>query len=128
MPTTIQITTREAAAAHGVSLRTAQRWARDGKLNAAKNEAGRWIITVPADVTDYKPTAIDKARELIEQRGILPTRRPGIYTAVSSDGSITYLVHRAACTCPAGLKGRYRCYHRAAVAIVQAAAPLHRAA
>ncbi|MER7131234.1 helix-turn-helix domain-containing protein [Streptosporangium saharense] len=125
---TIQVTTREAAAAHGVSLRTAQRWAAQGKLNAVKDTSGRWIITLTADVTDFKPAAIDKARELIEQGGILPTRRPGIYTAVSSDGTTTYLVHRSACSCPAGARGRFRCYHRAAVAILQAASPARRAA
>jgi len=119
--TTIQVTTREAAAAHRVSLRTIQRWAASGKLNAAKNAAGRWVISLTADVTDFKPAAIDKARELIESGGILPTSRPGIYTAVSSDGAVTYLVHRCGCSCPAGARGKHLCYHRAAVALVQAA-------
>jgi hypothetical protein len=120
------ITTREVAAAHHVTLRTAQRWAQTGKLNAVK-VAGRWVITVPADLTDYKPFQIDRARELIEQGGILPTSRPGIWTAVSSDGTTTYLVHAATCTCPAGQKGR-ACYHRAAVAILNAAKSAQRAA
>jgi hypothetical protein len=123
----IQVTTREAAAAHRVSLRTAQRWAKTGKLNAAKNEAGRWVITLTADVTSFKPFQIDKAREAIEQTAILPTKRPGIYTAVSSDGSTTYLVAAEGCTCPAGQKQR-ACWHRAAVTILSAAAPVRRAA
>ncbi|MEU9887961.1 helix-turn-helix domain-containing protein [Sphaerisporangium sp. NPDC051011] len=117
----INITTREAAAALGVSLRTAQRWAQRGKLTAVK-AGGRWSITLATDLRDWKAAQVDKARELIEQGGILPSRRrPGIYTAVSSDGSATYLVHEAACTCPAGMKQR-ACYHRAAVAILSAAA------
>jgi hypothetical protein len=113
------ITTREVASAHHVTLRTAQRWAANGKLDAVK-VAGRWVITVPADLTDFKPFQVDKAREVIEQGGILPTSRPGIWTAVSSDGTTTYLVHEASCTCPAGQKSR-ACYHRAAVAILSAA-------
>jgi hypothetical protein len=113
------ITTREVAAAHHVTLRTAQRWAQTGRLDAVK-VAGRWVITVPADLADFKPFQVDKAREVIEQGGILPTSRPGIWTAVSSDGTTTYLVHEAGCTCPAGQKGR-ACYHRAAVALLNAA-------
>jgi excisionase family DNA binding protein len=115
----IQVTTREAATAHGTSLRTAQRWAAKGKLSAVKT-GGRWVITLPApDLDGIKPTAIDKARELIEQGGIFSTNRPGIYTAISSDGSTTYLTHAAMCTCPGGQRGRV-CYHRAAAAILTA--------
>lgn len=117
----MNLTTREAAAALGVSLRTAQRYAKNGKLTATKNEAGRWVITLDADLSDYKPQAIEKARDLIEQGGILPTKRSGIFTAVSSDGTVTYLVHRAGCTCPAGQRGKHTCYHRIAVEILTAA-------
>lgn len=114
------VTTAEIAAAAGVSLRTAQRWAQQGKVSAVKR-AGRWVITVPADLTSYKPAQIDKARELIEQAGIIAsTRRPGVYTVVSSDGTTTYLVHSATCSCPAARHGR-RCYHTAAVALMEAA-------
>jgi excisionase family DNA binding protein len=115
----IQVTTREAASALGVSLRTAQRWAQNGKLNATKNAAGRWVITLTADLTDWKPAQIERARDAIEQHAILPTSRPGIYTAVSSDGSTTYLAHASGCTCPAGQHGR-TCYHRCAVQILNA--------
>lgn len=114
----IQVTTREAAAALRISIRTAQRWAAQGKLPAVKT-GGRWVITLQADVTGYKPFQLDKAREVIEQGGILPTRRPNLFTAVSSDGTTTYLVAREGCTCPAGQKGR-ACYHRAAVALLTA--------
>ena len=120
------ITTREVAAAHHITLRTAQRWAQTGRLDAVK-VAGRWVISVPADLTEYKPAQVDKAREAIEQGAILATSRPGIYTAVSSDGTVTYLVHRAACSCPAGQKSR-ACYHRAGVSLLEAAKTARHAA
>lgn len=114
------VTTREIAAAHRVSVRTVQRWAQTGKLDAVKVN-GRWHITVPAQLDAYKPHQIDKAREAIEQGAILPsTRRPGMWTAVSSDGSTHYLVAAEGCTCRAGQLGR-QCWHRAAVAILTAA-------
>jgi hypothetical protein len=75
------------------------------------------------DLAGFKPFQVDKAVEAIEQGGIVPTSRAGVYTAVSSDGTTTYLVHSVACTCPAGVKGR-ACYHRAAVAILDAASTL----
>src|SRR5690606_9684147 len=118
----ITLTTREAAAAHGISIRTAQRWAAKGKLPAHK-VAGRWVITVTATVNlaDWKPAQLDKAREAIAEGAILPTSRPGLLTAVSSDGSTTYLTHACGCTCPAGVRGRYPCWHRPAVALLQSA-------
>lgn len=122
----IQVTTREAATALRVSIRTIQRRAANGSLPAVKT-AGRWVITLQADTSGFKPQTIDKARALIEDGGILPTRRPGLYTAVSSDGTVTYLVHRCGCTCPAGARGKYPCYHRAAVALLEAT-PTRRAA
>jgi len=73
-----------------------------------------------AELADYKPQQVAQARELIEDGAIIPTSRPTLWTAVSSDGDTTYLVAQQACTCPAGLKQR-RCYHRAAVAILTAA-------
>lgn len=115
----IQISTREAAAAHGVSIRTAQRWAQCGKLTATK-QGGRWVITLQADVESFHVWQLDKARQLIEDGGIVPSlRRPGIWTVTSSDGTTTYLVHRDVCSCPAGQRGR-ACYHRAAVALLSA--------
>lgn len=79
------------------------------------------------DLTDYKPAQADKARELIEQGAILPTRRPGIYLTVASDGTTTYLTHSAQCTCKAG-RWQRRCYHTAAARILTAATPARRAA
>lgn len=128
MASSLQVNTSEAATAYRVSPRTIRRWAQNGRLNAVKT-AGRWAITLTADLDDYKPQQIDKARELIEQGGILPTSRPGLFTAVSSDGTTTYLVHASACTCPAGQRGKHQCYHRAAVAILTATVtPARRAA
>lgn len=127
MGTEIHITTREAATALGVSIRTVQRRAQRGQLAAVK-VYGRWIITIAAPGLDgFKPATLDKARVLIEDGGILRTSRPGIYTVVSSDGSTTYLVHASSCDCPAGLRGKYACYHRAAAVILDAA-PARRAA
>jgi Trp operon repressor len=48
-----EVSAREAAAALGVSVRTVQRWAAQGKVEAAKNEQGHWVITI----TIAQPTA-----------------------------------------------------------------------
>lgn len=45
-PEGVEATTREAAAALGVSVRTVQRWAASGKVDAAKDGRGRWVITI----------------------------------------------------------------------------------
>ncbi|MEV0382924.1 helix-turn-helix domain-containing protein [Nonomuraea sp. NPDC050643] len=117
----IGITAREAANAYNVSPRTIRRWAQNGRIDAAKI-SGRWVITLDAPSLDgFKPEQVEKARDLIEQGLILPTSRPGLYTVVASDNVTTYLVHASGCTCPAGQRGKHRCYHRAAVAIVTAA-------
>lgn len=115
------LTTREIAQARRVSLRTAQRWARTGKLDAVK-AGGRWVITSSADLTSFKPVQVDKARELIEQGGIVPTSRTALFLAVSTDGSANYLVDQAeySCTCKAGARG-VPCYHLAAADIIVAA-------
>lgn len=114
----IQVTTRETATAHGRSVRTIQRRAQHGKLPAVK-VAGRWQITITADLDGFKPAQIERARELLDQGGLIAARRPGLFTAVSSDGSGTYLTHTAVCSCPAGRRGR-ACYHVAAVRLVLA--------
>lgn len=83
-----------------------------------------------ATVTDlslYKPAQVDKARELLTDGGLVPTSRPGLYTAVSSDGTTHYLTQADRCTCPAGQNGR-NCYHRAAAAILDTARPTRRTA
>lgn len=79
---------------------------------ATKNEA----------VTAHKPAAVAKAVELIELGAITPLRGRRIFTVISSDGTATYKTHPAACTCPAGIKGRHVCYHRVAAQILTLAA------
>ncbi|MEO3853693.1 helix-turn-helix domain-containing protein [Acrocarpospora sp. B8E8] len=113
--TEIQVTTREAALALRVSVRTVQRHAKAGKLNASKNERGHYVITL-AVADEYKAHQVASALELLEQGGLVPTSRPGTFTAVSSDGSTRYLVTRDHCGCKAFEKGR-NCYHRLAVAL-----------
>lgn len=79
-------------------------------LLAAVNEA----------VRGFAQAQVDKARELIADGGLIPTGRPGVFRAVSSKGTDTYLAHSAACNCPAGLHERL-CYHVAAARILVAA-------
>lgn len=73
-----------------------------------------------AALADFKPFQIAKAREVIEQKAVVPTARPNVFQIASSDGTAVYRTARQGCTCPAGLKSR-ACYHRAAVAILTAA-------
>ncbi|QDN58690.1 DUF6011 domain-containing protein [Streptomyces sp. S1D4-20] len=72
-----------------------------------------------ADIADFKPAQLDSARELIEDGAIVPLRGL-VFTAVSSDGTETYLSHPTNCNCPGGLKGR-RCYHQLAARLLLAA-------
>lgn len=82
-----------------------------------------------ADLAAWHGWQIDKAAEAIEQGAVVPLSREGIYAVVSSDGVTTYLVDaiEQSCTCKAAANGR-RCWHLAAVAIVDAAAITRRAA
>lgn len=75
----------------------------------------------------FKAEQVAKAVQLIEDGGLVPTSRPGVYRAVSSSGEVTYLVAEQACSCRAGLNDRL-CYHRIGVAILEAARPARRAA
>jgi Family of unknown function (DUF6011) len=74
------------------------------------------------EVPDVKPEQHAKAVELIEAGGLVPSIRPGVFFAVSSDGSTTYITDTGAgtCTCKAGERGR-RCYHLIAAGLVDAA-------
>jgi len=72
-----------------------------------------------AELSDYKPTQIASARELIEDGAIIPLRGQ-VFTAVSTDGTETYLTHPTNCTCPAGLRAS-RCYHQLAARLLLAA-------
>ena len=72
-------------------------------------------------IRGFAQAQIEKAREAIELGAFIPTGRKGVYRAVSSNGTDTYLTHSAACNCPAGLQGR-QCYHLAAARILVATA------
>jgi hypothetical protein len=41
-----EVDTRHAAQALGVSVRTVQRWAAQGRVEAKKNDQGHWVITI----------------------------------------------------------------------------------
>lgn len=73
-----------------------------------------------AAVADFTAAQVARARELISDGGLVPTRRTGVFRAVSSDGQGSYLTHAATCNCPAGLRSRKACYHSLAVRIVSA--------
>jgi excisionase family DNA binding protein len=45
-PPAAEVTTRQAATALGVSVRTVQRWASQGKVQATKDARGCWVITI----------------------------------------------------------------------------------
>lgn len=86
---------------------------------------GRWCQAKlrraqAAQLAAVKPEQHAKAVELIEQRGIVATSRPGVFRTVASKGDAIYLTHSATCTCPAGLHGRL-CYHSVAARIILAA-------
>ena len=69
-----------------------------------------------------KPVQLAKAVELIELGAITPIRARRVFRVVSSKGDQNYLTAATGqCNCPAGLKGRYGCYHAAAAAILAAA-------
>lgn len=82
-----------------------------------------------ADLSAFHPWQAEKAREAIEQGAIVPSSRPGLYAAVSGDGTTVYLVdvREGSCTCRAAANGR-SCYHLAAALILHAAAPAARRA
>ncbi len=70
------------------------------------------------DLTGFHTWQADKAAELIETCGLVPTSLPEVYRSVSSDGSRAYFSTTDGCTCKAG-RNRVRCYHRAGVAMLR---------
>jgi hypothetical protein len=102
-----------------------QRVLRSAASIAAK--AGRWCAAkiraaqTAALLKGFTAAQIEKARELISDGGLVPTTRPGVFRAVSSDGERSYLSHSATCGCPWGLRGKAKaCAHSLAVRIVLA--------
>jgi Family of unknown function (DUF6011) len=67
----------------------------------------------------FKLAAIDKARQLIADRAIVRLRA-NVFQVVSSNGVDRYLTAPETCNCPAGLKARHACYHRAAATMLAA--------
>ncbi|MEU7323365.1 SWIM zinc finger family protein [Streptomyces griseoviridis] len=68
----------------------------------------------------YKEHQLQKAVEHLRQGGLILLRKSSknrVYVVVSSDGATAYRTARAACTCPAGLKAKYVCWHRIAAHI-----------
>lgn len=75
------------------------------------------------DLTAFRDAqgARTKAAELVEQGGIVPAGRPGLFLAVSSDGTNTYLVDtlEGSCSCK-GFAHQGRCFHGVAAALLTA--------
>jgi hypothetical protein len=96
---------------------TAARSVAAGRGRACQAKVNRAART--ADLSRYKPFQVEKAAELLEQGGLIPTSRPGVWTAVSSDGDTRYLVDQLAhtCGCKAGQRG-IDCYHLAGADIL----------
>ena len=97
---------------------------------AARRGSGcRAKLRAAIRVSDAKAEQVAKAAELIDDGGIVPTSRPGVYAATSSDGTTIYVVNLndQTCTCPAGQHARY-CYHLVAATILHTARTARRAA
>ena len=87
-----------------------------GRHCAAKIRAAR----ESADLSAWTPKQVEQARELIEDGGLVPADREGVFFAVSTDGSEVYRCAAEFCECPAGLKDSH-CYHVCSVVITLAA-------
>jgi len=98
------------------------------KLTAARSIAdgrgrtcARKLRTAAAAASlTVKPETVAKAVELLADGGLVRIR-PTVFKSASSDGSRVYRTAPQGCTCPAGIRGKYLCYHRVAAAIALAA-------
>ncbi len=72
-----------------------------------------------AHAAGFKAQAIAKARDLIADHAILPLRGRRVFQVIGTKGD-RYLTSPQACNCPAGLKAKHACYHRAAAVILAA--------
>lgn len=107
----------------GRTLRSAQSIAAGmGRTCRAKVRHAAEVVDLTA-FRDAK-TARTKATELIEQGGIVPAGRLGLFLAVSSDGTNTYLIDvvEASCSCK-GYAHAGRCYHQVAATLLEARTP-----
>lgn len=73
-----------------------------------------------ARIAGFKAEMIEKAKALIAEKAIVPIRGRRVFQVVSSNGVDRYLTAPEVCNCPAGLRGRYGCYHRAAAVMLAA--------
>lgn len=69
---------------------------------------------------NYPLWQVDKARELIEDQGVVALRNNRVWLAVSSDGTRWYRVAANACTCKHGIHSLSvaHCYHTLAARIM----------
>lgn len=142
---TATITTATAARIARVAVDTIRAWCRIGAVTATKQH-GRWAIDPDslqhritlgraltaerhADLIDLSAfrdakTARSKALELIEQGGIIPGSRPGLWLAVASDGCGTYVIDtwEPSCTCK-GHTFSGHCYHAVAATLLDRRVP-----
>lgn len=131
MTTSQSTDTATAARIARVSTTTIRTWARIGAVAAVKT-SGRWAIDAESlarritlgRVMRAERTVLDlsafrdgqatrnRALELISEGALIPGSRPGLWLAMSSDGTATYPVdtHEASCLCK-GAVNVGRCYH-----------------
>lgn len=105
------------------------------KLTSAKSVAAGYgpvcrarmrAAAIAEAVKGFAVAQVAKAKELIADGGLIPTGRPGVFRAVSSSGTDTYLTTAEGnCNCP---RGRHitsaterPCYHVLAARLVLAA-------
>jgi hypothetical protein len=81
----------------------------------------------PRVLPGFTQEQADKARLLLADGGLVPSGHPGVWWVASSSGELRYLAHADACNCPAGLHDR-RCYHSAAVRLIEAGGAIATAA
>jgi hypothetical protein len=123
---------RNATETQARCLRCGRRLTASASISAGYGRTCRSRIRIAAEAADlagFHGWQVEKAREAIEMRAVVPSSRTGLYASVSSDGVTVYLTdaRERSCTCKAAANGR-RCYHLVAALILAAAAPARRAA
>jgi hypothetical protein len=73
-----------------------------------------------AQAAGFKAQAIEKAKALIAEKAIVPVRGRRVFQVVASNGIDRYFTAPQSCNCPAGIKGKFACYHRAAATMLAA--------
>jgi len=87
----------------------------------------RPYLAPPGVLDGFSADQIQRAWQLLEDGGLVATRRPGIYRAVASSGTETYLVAARGCACAFGRFG-CQCYHQLTVRLLTAGLPQTRRA